>query len=164
MSDSTTHIKLAEERIDRTEERLDKVQAVLDEVGQLLEAAEKAQSAVERARSGLRKARYRGPPHGHYPCGGGVGVEARASGLVVSRLVRAVGVQPKVGFSKALKHRLPCPAKITRLRNRSSGRRVSPPTGVAIADAGGGGSSGCWMVQQPIDNMLVLSYSYQAFL
>ena len=44
MSDSTGHIKLAEERIDRTEERLDKVQAVLDEVGQLLEAAEKAQS------------------------------------------------------------------------------------------------------------------------
>jgi uncharacterized membrane protein len=58
MSDTTAHMKLAEERLGQTEEGLDKVQTVLDDVRRVLVAAEKAQTAVERAREGLRTAQF----------------------------------------------------------------------------------------------------------
>ena len=94
MSDSTAHIKLAEERIDRTEERLDKVQAVLDWAGQLLEAAEKAQSAVERARSGLRKAQYAVLVTAIILAAVALGVETSPSRLVIVHTGLHYRVQP----------------------------------------------------------------------
>jgi hypothetical protein len=48
MSEDTTRLQVAGERLDR-------VQEVLDEVRRVLAAAEKAQAAAERARAGLRK-------------------------------------------------------------------------------------------------------------
>jgi hypothetical protein len=48
MSEDTTRLQVAEER-------LDKVQDVLDEVRRVLATAEKAQAAAERARADLRK-------------------------------------------------------------------------------------------------------------